>query len=107
MRNINTAIVNPIFLLILFATPVVLLTAVILGAGRRAWVLVSLLLLIGALAITFTVNIPLNEGLERAGTADPETVRAAFERDWNTANIIRTLLATGSLIACAVAPARR
>ena len=48
------------------------------------------------LAVTFGINIPLNDELDRAGDpdriADLADVRNRFEGPWVAANVVRTLL---------------
>jgi uncharacterized membrane protein len=101
MTRINVVIVNPLFLLLLLGSPAVLLVAALLGGPRRGWVVLALLLGLAALAVTMTVNVPLNTALAHA--ADPAAGRAAFERAWNTAHLARTVLTAGSFAACLVA----
>ncbi len=104
MQRINVSIVNPLFLLIFMVAPVVLaVSAVLVGGTERRWALVGLALSVLALLVTFAVNIPLNDKLATAGTSDPESARAAFEHTWDLANIARTVLMSGSFLACLVA----
>ncbi len=53
-----------------------------------------------ALAITFAVNIPLNNQIQAAGTpdriADLAAVRATFEASWVRWNIVRALTSTAA-----------
>ncbi|MFG2045465.1 DUF1772 domain-containing protein [Dactylosporangium sp. NPDC048998] len=70
-----------------------------LGAGNRhvlVPLVVSLVIYIIALFVTFRVNIPLNNGMAQAGKpdriADPAKVRTDFEGVWNRWNVIRMYL---------------
>ncbi|MGI5238894.1 DUF1772 domain-containing protein [Dactylosporangium sp. CA-139066] len=78
-----------------------------LGAGDRhvlAPLVVSLVVYILALFITFRVNIPLNNALARAGApdriADPAKVRTDFEGVWNRWNVVRMYLHIASFGCC-------
>ena len=57
------------------------------------------------LAVTFGINVPLNDELDRAGDpghiADLTHVRDQFEGPWVAANIVRTLLSTAAVAALA------
>lgn len=109
MREINRAILNGWFA-IAFAGPAVLtaLAAVLhLGGPALPWILAALILYVATLAVTFGVNVPLNNALDVAG--DPVTVRdpariaaarAAFEARWvrwNTYRTVACVLALGCL----------
>ncbi|WP_205859358.1 anthrone oxygenase family protein [Phycicoccus flavus] len=49
------------------------------------------------LGITGAVNVPLNDTLAAAG--DESAVRAAFERPWTAAYLVRTAMAPGAVLA--------
>jgi uncharacterized membrane protein len=55
--------------------------------------------------VTFGINIPLNDELDRAGDpdriADLAHVRDRFEGPWVAANIVRALLSTAAVAALA------
>jgi uncharacterized membrane protein len=106
MQRINRAIQNPAFFLS-FAGALVL-TALVAVLQRRhgpvaatRWVVAALVLYALVLAVTFGINIPLNDELDRAGhpdqIADLAHVRSRFEGPWVAANIVRTLLSTAAL----------
>jgi uncharacterized membrane protein len=103
MNRINVAIVNPVFMLLLFGAPVIFAVAALLGGPRRGWVILALVLNLAALVITMVVNVPLNNALAAADLADPAAARSAFENAWNAAHTVRTVLLAGSLAASIVA----
>lgn len=105
MQRINVSIVNPLFLLLFLGSPVILGIGAFLteqAQGRR-WALVAAGLSVLALAVTFAINVPLNDRLAAAGSADPVSARDKFEHAWNFANVARTILMTGSFAACLAA----
>jgi uncharacterized membrane protein len=120
MQAMNRAILNPVFL-ICFAGNVVLLPL-------SAWLFYStpvstrfillaaaaVVYLAGVFAVTIFGNVPLNESLDAFAihTATPGEIaaqRLAFEKPWNTLNMIRTVASTVSvvlvIIACMSKPA--
>jgi uncharacterized membrane protein len=110
MQRINRAIQNPAFFLS-FAGALVL-TALAAVVQRRhgpvtatSWIIAALVLYALVLALTFGINIPLNDELDRAGDpdriADLARVRSRFEGPWVAANIARTLLSTAAVGALA------
>ena len=110
MQGINTAILNPLFALVFVGAPVVVLgsVAVHYASGAHAsavWAGGSLLLIMVAVVVTFTVNVPRNNALEAAGPAeqikDLAAVRAAFAPVWVRWNHVRTLASAAALV-CAV-----
>ena len=95
---------NPAFFLS-FAEALVL-TALAAVLQRRhgpavatRWTVASLVLYAIVLAVTFGINVPLNDELDRAG--DLAHVRNQFEGPWVAANIVRTLLSTAAVAALA------
>lgn len=113
MRGINRAVVNPAFLLPIFLSPVALGVAGVVAlvtaragtAGAASgWLLVAAaaVALVGAVLVTGARNIPLNNALD-ASTAPDAAARAAFERPWNAANTIRTLLTLAAFVLGVVA----
>jgi uncharacterized membrane protein len=101
---------NPVFQ-ITFAAALVL-TALAAVLQRRhgpevavRWTVVALVLYAIVIAVTFGINIPLNDEIARAGDPDRFTdlahVRNQFEGPWVAANIVRTLLSTAAVAALA------
>jgi len=100
MQRINVAILNGWFAIIFGGALVLTAAATVLhvrGDGRSVlpWVAAALVLYVAALAITFGVNVPLNNALAAAGDpdriADFAAVRERFETAWVRWNIARTV----------------
>jgi uncharacterized membrane protein len=105
MQRINTAIQNGWFALgfggaLVFSAAAAILYAFSGPAAVLVPVIIGLVLYAAQLAVTFGVNIPLNNRLDAAGspgrTADPTAARAAFETRWVRWNHARTVLCTGA-----------
>ncbi|KZF05728.1 hypothetical protein A2J04_24880 [Rhodococcus sp. EPR-279] len=106
MQRFNAAILSPLFLALFVGTAVSCFLAAILAVstGRGSPVLVvsgAVLYVLGCVAITAALNVPLNDAL--AGV-DPGSAAAAqvwqnFTEKWTRWNTVRTVAATA---ACAV-----
>ncbi|REE95672.1 DUF1772 domain-containing protein [Thermomonospora umbrina] len=106
VQRINVAILNGWFA-VGFAGAIVFTgaaAALHLGDGHRAvlpWLIAAFVLYAAVLAITFGINIPLNDAIEAAGDVDrvPDlaAVRAAFETKWVRWNAVRAILSTAAL----------
>jgi uncharacterized membrane protein len=101
---------NPVFALT-FAGALVL-TALAAVLQRRhgpsvamRWTVAAAVLNGLVLAVTFGINVPLNDQIDRAGDpdriADLAHVRNQFEGPWVAANIVRTVLSTAAVAALA------
>ena len=106
MRAMNSAILNPLFLLVFLGpAPLGLVAAATrLGEGHRAglgWATTGLVLYVVTLVITGVVNVPLNNRLD--STEPPEAARALFEQRWVRWNAVRAVLCTAALAAFALA----
>jgi uncharacterized membrane protein len=106
MQRMNVAIQNPVFVPVFFGAFVLPAVAAVvqrrLGArDALRWTVAAAVLYGLALAITFGVNIPLNDQLDRAGApdriADLSAVRDDFEGPWVATNILRAVLSTAAL----------
>ncbi|TNY35958.1 DUF1772 domain-containing protein [Thermomonospora catenispora] len=106
VQRINAAILNGWFALGFLGAIVFtgLAAALHLGEGQwpaLAWLIAAFVLHAAVLAITFGINVPLNDALEAAGDAatmpDPAAVRAAFEARWVRWNVVRAGLSTAAL----------
>ena len=96
---------QPLFLLVWLGSALVLIAAAVMGlwslsgADRLLLVLAALVYLFGVQLPTMTINIPLNNRLQRldAGTLDAAArrrARADFEPRWNRWNALRTVCAS-------------
>jgi uncharacterized membrane protein len=105
MQRINVAILNPWFAICFLGALVLTALATVLqfGADRRPalpWLLAGLVLYVVVLAVTFAVNVPLNNALAEAGDADRiadlAAVRERFEAAWVRWNVVRAVLAVAA-----------
>jgi uncharacterized membrane protein len=99
MQRINRAILNGWFFLIfvgpgLFGAVAVALVAIDGDTAVLVPAAAGLALYLAQMAITARINIPLNNGLDAAGSTDPVAARTAFERPWVRWNHVRTALCT-------------
>ncbi|MER7578370.1 anthrone oxygenase family protein [Kitasatospora sp. NPDC097691] len=108
MQHINKSIENGMFGLVFVGAFVATGVAAWLlhKAGRRQaalWAALATALYVVALMVTMGVNIPLNNQLAAAGDPsqiqDLASVRAHFADSWVPANMLRTALCTGGLLA--------
>lgn len=123
MQAINAGIRTPVFAFAFFGALVFPLLAGLAGlaglaaGGRRTPALLALAATVvygvGVFAVTFAVNIPLNEALAAAGTpATPAEAAASWGRyapPWTAWNHVRTLasILAGALLAAALVAAFR
>ncbi len=107
MQGINRAILNPVFGVVFAGAPLLAVVAAVLGpAEDRGWLWAAAALLAAVLVITFVVSVPLNDALDRAGSArDAARTREAFDARWVRWNTGRTVLSTVALTCLAVATA--
>lgn len=101
-QNINTAILNPVFL-ICFMAPLILLPAATWlhyrqgGSAAWTWALAgALLYIVTVFGVTIAGNVPLNDALAKADLTNASVqklaeYRAAFEPAWNKLHTIRTV----------------
>jgi uncharacterized membrane protein len=101
---------NPVFALTLTGALVLVAVAAVLQrrhgpAVAMRWTVAALVLYGVVLAVTFGINIPLNNDIDQAGDpgriADLAHVRNQFEAPWVAANIVRTVLSTAAVGALA------
>lgn len=113
-QRLNTAIHNPLFMLVsnlaLLATAAAAVLAALAGLGGAvlAWTGAALLLYLGTLVLTLAVNVPMNNALIAAGHPDTipgdlAEVRARFETRWTAMNNLRTLSTTAALVCLVIA----
>ena len=99
MQRINRAILNGWFVLCFVGAALsgaVAVTLVVIDGDRAVLVpaAAGLALYLIQLGVTARINIPLNNGLDAAGTTDPVAARETFERPWVRSNHARTVLCT-------------
>ena len=101
MNHVNTAIVNPVFMLTFLGAPALALAAVVTSSpSARAWAIAGLALTIGTVVVTAVGNVPLNDALAAGGS------RGDFESAWVRWNVVRTVTSAGALAALAWAAIR-
>jgi uncharacterized membrane protein len=109
MQAINIQIVNPVFLMLFVGTPLLMTVLAVVGAlrfaqsGSKLLLLGSAIYLLGALAITVMVNIPLNNRLARLDAASLEASQfwLKYVSEWVAWNHVRAAaaaLSVGALI---------
>jgi uncharacterized membrane protein len=104
MLRINVAILNGWFFATFLGAPLLIVLAGVLhlvgGGGTRAlpWIVAGFVGIAVMWVITVAVNVPLNDALAAAGSAeravDLTAVRAAFEATWVHWNIVRAVAST-------------
>lgn len=107
MQWINATVRNAAFAPSFFGAPAATAIAAVVAyrvrAAARHWLLVAFVLCAGAFFVTTGISVPLNDELAAAGPVstmtDPAAVRGAYEDPWVLWNIVRTVLATGALVA--------
>jgi uncharacterized membrane protein len=113
MQAMNASVRNAVFAPAFFGTPLVLLATAVLAARARLrpagllFLAAAIVYLVGCMAPTMAVNVPMNEAL--AGQAVPEDpVRAkelwaAFSGRWQAWNTLRAVAAGLGLVLVGVA----
>jgi uncharacterized membrane protein len=102
MQSINVSILNPWFLSVYFGTAAIciaLATASVFRWGQAGTVYLlagSLLYLIGTIAVTIGLNVPLNDALAavQPTSADGADLWTRFVARWTAWNHVRTISAT-------------
>lgn len=111
MRQINLAILNPVFTIVFAGAPLAAVAAAATSfddPSARWWAVTGAALLVATVGTTIAVNVPMNDRLEAGvkGGDAASSLRSAFERRWVVWNHVRTVLSAGALVALAVALAR-
>jgi uncharacterized membrane protein len=94
---IDSQIVKSVFMVQFFAPVFVLCAAVVYAFSQQvdgvALVSGAFACYLGVVAVTIGVNVPLNDGIKRARSADAAKVRTQFnEQKWTTFNHVRLAL---------------
>ena len=107
-QAIDTAIINPLFLMTFFGGLVFTGLAVVLHLGEYVlsalpWNIAAFVLYLVVIIATVTINVPLNDRIKAAGHPDnidvTETRQAFNEVRWVRSNLVRTAL-TLAAFAC-------
>jgi uncharacterized membrane protein len=110
MREINLAILNPVFFAGFIGAGLVTAAALVLDWRSDShpalwWIAAGLALWAVMFIVTMALNVPLNDELERVYKdgleGDFARMREKFESSWVAWNIVRAAVATGAL-ACLV-----
>lgn len=116
MQAMNASVRNVVFAPAFFGTPVILLATAVLArrSGRRvsarAFFAAALFYVVGGLALTATVNVPMNEALAKVrlplAAHDAEAVWSAYSGRWQTWNMVRMCASGLALLAAGYGLAR-
>lgn len=112
MNGINAAVRNPLFFITFFGPPFAALAAAALAMTRgdrpAGWMLggAALLYMMGVIAPTAAVNVPMNEALALNVPTDTapqvETIWSDYSARWTRWNTMRGLVCTGCLVLAAL-----
>jgi uncharacterized membrane protein len=96
MRQINVAILNGWFALGFVGAPLATTLALVVhldgdDPATVAWIALALVSAFITLAVTLTVNVPLNDELASVEEGDAGVARGRFEGRWVRWNLARTL----------------
>lgn len=110
MNHINVVIQNPAFLVLFMGTALVALVLAALvfitGVPKPAWIVIgAALYLVGNIAVTIAINVPMNDALAAAAPESAEAARlwSVYLDRWVFWNTIRFVACTGALAAFIVA----
>lgn len=106
MTAVNTAIVNPPFLVLFLGAPVGAVLAAVFRDTGRPWLVAGAVLAVIATWMTVLVNVPLNNRLDADHDAGDPEGRRRFEGAWVRANAGRTVLHTASATCLVIALTR-
>lgn len=108
MQAMNASVRNAVFFPAFFLTPVFLALAGIVslrcGRGKSAMLFAAAAVLytLGALVVTATVNVPMNEALAMvaipADTDEAAAIWTAYSSEWQVWNMRRTIVSGVALI---------
>lgn len=106
MQRMNTAIINGWFMACFLGAPLLIALAAVLhltgdgGWSVPAWTAAGFVLYAAVLAVTFSVNVPLNNELDAVGDSatgsDLAAARDRFEARWVRWNVVRAVAATAA-----------
>ena len=112
MQSINITVINPLFLGVFLGTGLLCAALIVMSLlnwhGTSSIILIagSILYIVGCLAVTMLLNVPLNNELAAVNTTDPKSVEVwtRYLSDWTFWNSIRTAasLACSAMLAVAL-----
>lgn len=112
MQRINQRILNPIFFLLFFGTPLACGVLLIIAIGNNAlpgysWLMWGAgLYLVGPFGITISRNVPLNNELAGLVPNEADSFWPLYQRDWQFWNHIRSYLGVISIACMALGAAK-
>jgi uncharacterized membrane protein len=105
MQKINTTVINPLFMTVLFGTAVLHLVQAVtayrsgLDAKSAFWLLAAFFYVVGAIGTTIAFNVPLNDALAKlTPTVGDMAFWSGYVKAWTMWNSLRGVAAT---LACA------
>jgi len=103
MQRVNKAIINPVFLLLFFGTPI-LCSIIVMNSLLQFDISNHMQLLLGALAyligpfgITVMFNVPLNNQLAKTDPSDADKIWPDYQIKWQRWNHLRTYIGVASI----------
>ena len=101
MQSVNVAVLNPLFLSVFVGTAAACVIAIVFSwlrwnqPGAGYLLAGGLLYLIGTFLVTVVFNVPRNDALAAAASADPDSARlwASYLSSWTAWNHVRTVAA--------------
>ena len=110
MQSINITVITPLFLAVFMGTGILCAVLIVMSLinwhGTPSIIMIggSLLYILGCLAVTTILNVPLNNELAAANAADPKSVElwARYLSDWTFWNSVRTAASLASSAALTV-----
>jgi len=110
MNHINVVIQNPAFFALFMGTALIACALAVLvffaGVPKPAWVLIgAALYLLGNIAVTIAINVPMNDALAAAapGSAEATQLWSVYLDRWVFWNTVRFFACTASLAAFIIA----
>jgi uncharacterized membrane protein len=108
MQRVNERIINPIFLLLFFGTPIlcafiaVMALQAVQEPGRFFLLLGALAYLLGPFGVTVMFNVPLNNQLARTDPSDAGAFWPVYRKKWQRWNHVRTAIGAASIVLMAL-----
>jgi uncharacterized membrane protein len=98
MQSINITVINPLFLSVFLGTGVLCIALVVMsfirwqGPADIFVIAAAAFYIFGCLAVTMTLNVPLNDELAAVNAGDPKSVEiwTRYLSDWTFWNSVRT-----------------